>query len=381
MRVFLSILFIGLACTFSIAQNYRGEALPVAQRADPVEFSRLRFLTFAFGREGPMDAPLSTPPVMGREYFVEADVFGIESAANIRFELLGATGSTLQTLTMWKASDGATDGEFYGFVTVPRQPFRAVVTGTTKSSAAFRSVFGALLQPAANGPADQPILPPGIPADQAARIESLVDAYRQQLRSRAAQAAAEHPGGVITLAGAVVSVIAYEPLASAAGLPIGMRLRYSIRFPSRQTLTAVPEVFPVYPIAAWRGAVTMKPLTGTIAPAPQMLGAQTLQDVIVYKAGATYQSGVTYNFTMDLVPDFVFQGTQTGRFCIHEQKFTNRALWDALITSPNAVPYSISIADTETVANIPEFFSQRTFHESFSSGGAIDCGPVPNIRF
>src|SRR4026209_428448 len=128
MRVVLGILLLGTAFSFASAQNYRGEAVPVAQRSDPVEFSRLRFLTFAFGREGPMDAPLPTPPVMGREYFVEADVFGIESAANVRFELLNAAGGTLQTLTMWKASDGAADVEFYGFVTVPRQPFRAAVS-------------------------------------------------------------------------------------------------------------------------------------------------------------------------------------------------------------------------------------------------------------
>ena len=381
MRGFLGILFIGLASALPAAQNYRGEAVPVAQRADPVEFSRLRFLTFVFGREGPMDAPLSTPPVMGREYFVEADVFGIESAANIRFELLGATGGGLQTLTMWKASDGATDGEFYGFVMVPRQPFRAVVTGTTKSGAVFRSVLGTLFQPAADGPAERQVLPPGIPTDQAARLQGLIDAYRQEVRSRAAQAAADHPGGVIALAAAVVSRIAYEPLASASGAPIGMRLRYSIRFPSRQTITAVPDVFPVYPTAAWRGAVTMKPLAGTITPTPQMLGAQTLQDVVVYRADATYEAGVTYSFTVDLVPDFIFQGTQTGRFCIHEQKFTNRALWDAIIASPTPVPYSISITDTETVATIAAFFPQRTFYESFSSGGATDCGPIPNIRF
>lgn len=363
MRVLVALLFL----TAAHAQSYRGEAVPVAQRADPVEFSRLRFLTFAFGREGPMDAPLPTPPVMGREYFVEADVFGIESAANIRFELLDATGRAMQTLTMWKASDGSTDGEFYGFVAVPTQPFRVAVVGTSTGGAAFRSVLGTLFQPAANGTPEQ------LPAP--------VAAYRQQVQARAVQAAAEHPGGVITLARAVVSRIAYEPFGSASGAPIGMRLRYSIRFPSRQTITAVPHVFPVYQRTAWRGMVTMKPLAGTIVPVPQMVGVQSLQDVIVYRAAATYQAGVTYTFTVDMVPDFVFQGAQTGRFCIHEQKFTNRAVWDALIASQATIPYSVTITDTETVASIPAFFPQRTFYEGFAAGGAFDCGPVPNIRF
>jgi len=106
-----------------------------------------------------------------------------------------------------------------------------------------------------------------------------------------------------------------------------------------------------------------------------------MQDVIVYQAAATYQAGVTYTFIIDLVPDFVFQGTQSGRFCIHEQKFTNRPVWDALKASQAPVPYSITINATETVASIPAFFPQRTFYESFVAGGAFDCGPQPNIRF
>src|SRR5439155_1718163 len=345
------------------AQNYRGEAVPGVERADPVEFSRLRFLTFVFGREGPMDAPLRTPPVTGREYFVEADVFGIESAAGIRFELVDGTGHSLHTLTMWKASDGSTDGEFYGFVTVPNQAFRAAVSGTNTAGAAFRSTLDTLFQPAANGPPEQPVLPAGLSPNQSVQLQGMVAAYRQQLKAQVARASAEHPDGVITLGRAVVSRIVYEPLNSVSGTPIGVRLRYSMQFPSRQTIVAMPHVFPVYQPAAWRGVVAMKSLAGTITPAPEMVGVQSLQDVITYGVAATYQAGTTYTFTVDMVPDYVFQGTQTGRFCIHNQKVTNRAAWEAIMASQAAVPYSISISDTETSANIPAFFPQGTFYE------------------
>src|SRR5262245_26524253 len=91
------------------AQSYRGEANTIVHRADPVEFLRIRFLTFAFGREGPMDAPAPMPPVGDREYFVEADIFGIESAATIRFEIVDINGRSLQTIAMWKQSDSSTD--------------------------------------------------------------------------------------------------------------------------------------------------------------------------------------------------------------------------------------------------------------------------------
>ena len=125
----------------------------------------------------------------------------------------------------------------------------------------------------------------------------------------------------------------------------------------------------------------MKPIGGIVSPAPALPGATSMNDVIVYQGAATYESGATYNFTIDMVPDFVIQGTQSGRFCIHEQKFSNRQTWDALIAADTPVSYSVSLNETGTAATIPAFFPQRKFYESFAAAGAFDCGPVPNIRF
>src|SRR5262245_18522754 len=182
-RMCLLLSLLALVSSVARAQDYRGEAAPVVTRANPIEFSRFRFLTFVFGREGPMDTPLRAIPVAGREYFVEADVFGIESAASIRFELVDATGRSLQTLTMWKSSDGSSDGEFYGFVTVPGQPFRAVISGSSMNGAPFRFASPNLFQPAASGPPDPPLLPPGISTGEAAQLQRFVDDYRRQLQA------------------------------------------------------------------------------------------------------------------------------------------------------------------------------------------------------
>jgi hypothetical protein len=377
----VSALWLLLLLGLAPAQDYRGDAVPVAERTDPIAFYRLRFLTFAFGHEGPMEMPLSTTPVTGHEYLVEADIFGIESVATLKFELVDVTGRPLQTLHLWKSSDGASDGEFYGFVTVPQQPFRVVATGTCLNGMTFRAPLNTLFQPLPSGPPEQPVLPTGIPAADTARLQAMVTAYRQEMRVRSDRSAVEHPDGLVTLGRPIVSKIGYEPFASSAGMPIGVRLRYSIRFPTRQTISAVPHVFPTYTAWEWRGMVTMKPLGGNITPAPVMIGAQTLQDVIVYGAAATFETGKTYNFSIDLIPDYVFQGAQTGRFCIHEQKFTNREAWNALIDNTSAIPYSISIADTQTSARIPSFYPQATFYQGFKATGAFDCGPVPNSRF
>jgi hypothetical protein len=361
-----------------LAQSYRGEAVPVIERVDPVELSRMRFLTFVFGHEGPMDTPLTTPPVAGREYFAEADVFGIETAANIQFELVDASGRPLQTLTMWKSSDASDDGEFYGFIAVPAQPFRVAINGSNASGSRFRFVLGDLFRPVASGPSEQPQLPPGIPASTSAQLSGMIESYRQEMHQRAAKAAMDYPDGVIPLPRALMSKISYEPLQSP---PIGLRLRYTLQVPRRMTLSAVPHVFPAYPNFEWRGVVTMNPIAGSITPLPAMVGAQSMRDVLVYQGGATYDPGITYAFVVDFVPDYVIQGTQSGRFCLYEQKFTNRAVWESLVASPNAIPYSISNSDTGTAATIPAFLPQRTFYESFKTAGAVDCGPQPNSRF
>jgi hypothetical protein len=362
------------------AQDYRGEAVPIVEAPAAAELSRFRLLTFTFGREGPMDMPLRSTPVSGREYFVEADVFGIESVATIRFELVDPTGRTLQRLTMWKASDGARDGEFYGFVVVPAQPFRAAAIGTTTTGTPFRSVLADLVSPAASSPAEDAVGIPGLSADQRRQLDSIVAAYRETLRTRAAEAASTYADGVISLSRPVVSPIAYEPFTASSGAPIGVRLRYTIRFAARQTIAAVPSVSPVYQSAAWRGMLRMKPLAGTVTPTPQLAGATSVQDVIRYRANATYEAGVTYTFTVDMVPDYVIQG-ESGRFCLYLQPVSPRSVFDAIVASQTPVPYSIVITDTGTAATIPAFHPQRVFYESFVQAGATDCGPTPRTRF
>jgi len=161
-----------------------------------------------------------------------------------------------------------------------------------------------------------------------------------------------------------------------------MRLRYSIRFDADAVVVAVPNVFPAYQATDWRGLVTMKPLGGTINPLPTLFGATSLTDVIVYRGGAQYKAGTTYTFSIDLIPDYVFQGAVSGRFCLHDQKFaSNPARWNALITSTAPVRYSMAISDLDYAADIPLFYPQSLLRANFLAVGAFDCGPVPNIRF
>jgi len=366
-------------------QDYRGEVIPSTPAraiASDVAFSRFRFHSFAFGREGPTYAPLRAAPVQGRRYFVEADVFGIEGVADVRFELTDVSGRLLQTLILWKATDSATDGEFHGFAVVPNQTFRLAAAGKLRNGAPYRANLQGMTQPRANGPEDQLVLPSGFSPDQTGRVRQFIAAFEQEMNERSAQAAREHPDGVIPLSRAEVSRIAYEPLLAPTGSAMGMRLRYGVRFATDATVAAVPHVFPVYAATEWRGVVGMKSLGGTITPVPGLPGATSVNDVLLYGGRAQYRAGTTYSFVIDLVPDYVFQGTISGKFCLHEQKYsTNPGPWNALMASNTPVPYTVTVADLDYSGRVPLFFPQSALRASFLAAGALDCGPVPNIRF
>jgi hypothetical protein len=102
----------------------------------------------------------------------------------------------------------------------------------------------------------------------------------------------------------------------------------------------------------------------------------------VYGVAATYRKGVTYEFTVDMAPDYVMQGELSGKFCLYEQKFAyNRARWNALIADRAPVPYNISLFALDYHASVPVFYSQRALREGLLKSGAVDCGASPNVRF
>lgn len=366
------------------AQDFRGEITPRAARGTPtaISFGRLRFRTLALGREGPGYFPLRSVAVQGHEYMADARIDGIEGVASIRFELIDAAGRALQPLTLWKQSDASDSGAFLGLVTIPRQPFRMAAAGTDRRGLAFRVVSRDVIQPPASGVDEPGLIPPGFPAVEQSKLQQFIDSARRERSARMARAATEHPGGVITLGGSAISRIAYEPFVSPAGAPLGVRLRYSLRFDTDSTIAAIPHVFPVYKQDEWRGLVTMKGLRGTISPAPGMPGATSLNDVIVYNSPALYHAGVTYTFSIDLIPDYVFQGTLSGRYCVHDQKFAARpGPWNALLASSEAPPYSVSWNDLGSITEIPAYYPQSMLRANFIAAGATGCGPNANIRF
>ena len=370
----------------ALAQGYHGTVRPVhtSRPSSQIEFSEFRFNSLVYAHEGPDYFPIKTQPVMGREYVVDADIFAIEEVASIRFELTDELGRPVQTLILWKASDAADSGQFDGLVTVPTHPFRCVVSGTDRRGVAFRRSYQRLFRPVASSAPE----PDPIPASMndpsiVDRLRQLVEQQRETTRARSEEARRANPGGVINLARVQFQGMTYEPFVSPNGNVLGVRLHYSI-LPSVDAMIAVmPHVFPWYETPDWRSVVGMKPIQGSISPQPEAEGVASISDVILYSGRARYRAGVTYSITVDLVPDYVIQGVQSGAFCVYEGKFSGRARanWEAIRASGAAGKYPVSISDVDFSGEIPMFYSQRTFYEGFGREGARDCGPQPTNRF
>ena len=377
-------LLLAVATLPTVAQNYQGAVVPrdsTPRSAKAIDFFVLEFQSQAWGREGPSLIAIETPPVKGREYFVEAEVSGIDAIASLRFDLTDEAGGSVTTPAMWKADDSESEGDFYGLVTVPSHPFRFVVSGSDRQGTPFRRAFPEVFRPVDTSE-ERPLLPAGLDASQAARIQKFVDKMGQAMKARSTQAARDHPGGLIALMRSSLLGMTFEPFNSSDGNPLGRRLRYRIRFAADSLINAVPRVSPLYSERDWRGVVQLKPLQGNITPPPEFLGASSLADAIVAHAPASYSAGITYSFTVDMVPDYVIQGVRSGRFCLYERKFERRRdRWDAIRADTVPVSYSVAIRDLDYDADVPSFFPQGTFYESFVREGATDCGPMPNNRF
>ena len=382
-RTELALLLV-IATLPAAAQDFRGSVVPrntTPRSAKAIDFFALRFQSLTLGHEGPNYFGIEHPPVKGREYLVGAVVSGIDAIASLRFDLTDEIGSSVQPLVMWKADDSESDGRFYGFVSVPSHPFRFIVSGSDRHGTSFRRALPEVIRPV-DSAQERPLLPPGLEASLAARIQERVEEHGRTLKARSAQAARVHPNGLIVLARSSVLEMTYEPFHSSDGNPLGLRLRYRIRFAADALISAVPRVSPLYSERDWRGVVDMKPLQGDITPAPEFRGSSSLTNLIMNRGRASYRAGVTYSFTVDMVPGYVIQGVRSGRFCLYERKFErNWNRWAAIRAGTAPLPYSVSMRDLHYDAEVPSFFPQGTFYESFVRAGAADCGPMPNNRF
>lgn len=352
--------------------------------APRISFLSVDFQELRYGHEGPSYFPIKGEPSAGAQQLAEVSLYGQESIAAVKFEMLDEGGNVIQTLHPLKMDNSPENGEYLGLVDVPQQPFRIATGGQDLNGGAFHKVHARLFRPTGR-PLPALALPPGLPAANAQQIQAMVDAYEQQMKSRLEEAKRAYPDGLIPVTRTGVQRVTYEPFVSQSGNVLGMRIRYDVQFSTDGVYRVYPHVFPVYAAFRWRGEVTMKVQDESIDPPPEALPGSDARTLLRYSVPARYKGGVVYHVTADLVPDYVIYNTDRTRACIYNYKFqpipARAATWEAIKASDAPAKYRVDLEGADFQGETDPFFPQRTFYENFLREGAPDCGPTPNTHF
>ena len=126
-----------------------------------------------------------------------------------------------------------------------------------------------------------------------------------------------------------------EPFRSPAGNLLGLRVHYSVRFPSSDRYSPGPRLLTVdESIREFRG---MTILNSTVEPRPRALSNSPLP--VPY---GRYQAGVTYHFTFETVPFYLIPSRDRSGFCM---SFSN-ANEEQLAQSEREEKFLISVSGT-----------------------------------
>jgi hypothetical protein len=298
----------------TIASTFRvGNAQPVQRLASsPRGAADIRLRRFDFqqpyvGREGPALWNLDGEPSRGVRYVVAAKFSGEEAIATAAFRAVDERGTLMQSIPMVRRPNASGASELYGLMVVPDRPFRIAITGETVDGAPYQRTYARLFRPTQRLPAG-PRLPSDIPPDMVERMTQMANDSLRQVVDSLETEIAKQPDGVVAFPRTVISNVAYAPLFSAAGHPIGLRVTYDATFFSDGYYNPALRVLPTYERDDLRGLIDMHVVEGSIDPLPAVAGTPQQQpNILAYGAGYRYTANTTYHFTADLVPDFIIQ--------------------------------------------------------------------------
>src|SRR5262249_2482068 len=134
-----------------------------------------------------------------------------------------------------------------------------------------------------------------------------------------------------------VSNVTDEPLLTPSGHPIGIRMRYSVRFPEERYYSPAPFLTSSDERLQARA---MRNVRAEIPPRPEKMRPDPS------RAGtyAQYKSNVTYSFVIDLVPAFVIQSLDKTRSCILFSVPADKA---AIVADERRIPFAVHIDGTD----------------------------------
>lgn len=253
----------------------------------------------------------------------------------------------------------------YGFTIViesPDKPFRIMASGVDQNNRGFRRIFKWLIVPKASETE-------AVVTENTPRVT-----YSNPSLGEIARLAVAGEQKVVR---AEVTGWEDRQLLSDKGNQIGIQLAYSIRFPVDGSYSPLPHLYPERIGQGYTGALTMRIQKGTVSPDPEGLKDP---NQLVFGARATYKSGITYRFVIDLVPIYLSYNYQTKSWCLQDKPYQQpgiRERFEREVSSENKYRYRISISGTELEGRQPTLteyvYKPSIWHRSYVSEQIPTC--------
>src|ERR1051326_1710889 len=251
----------------ALAQPRALHNISPARAAREISILRLDWQDLKNGHEGPSYFSVKRAPFRSQREIAEVSLFGQEAIGAVRFELVDESGRAIAIVPAMRTGSGMDADGYLLKIDVPGVPFRVRIRGTDLHGQTFEHTYKRLFTPMEGVPAAP------IPPELLARFQD----------------------GDLRMGRASISAATYEPLLSPNGNPLGMRVRFVVRFDAPGYYDVAPHVFPVYQEIRWRGEIGMRALQPASGP-------------------VQYQANTEYPMTFDMVPAYVNRSPANGGY-------------------------------------------------------------------
>jgi hypothetical protein len=359
---------------------------PVKDVTNAPRMEEIEFVGFEFQRPQPAHGgvflfQIQGEPGAGVRYPVEANIGGEEAIATASFDVVAEDGTILQPLLIARGDRGG-HTQFIGMMTVPSQPFRILLTGQGIDGTRFELLYRQLFRPGKGSleiPADAPV-----PLEFGGQ-RRLMDEEAKRLIVEAERNAATNAVVPLVMPRAVVSKVMYEPLRSAAGRPIGVRVTYDVEFSHGGEYNPQVNVYAGNPEDGILG--TMRVVNSSLEPVPrlahspgELAGSNHRESVLAYGADFLYEARTNYHFSADLVPGFISPGNSGRPVCIWREGFRTARdpeKWFASVLSREQPgTYRVTIGNNMFEGRIENAAGEGTLYRSFVAEGTQDCPQI-----
>jgi hypothetical protein len=332
-----------------------------------------------FGRAGVFSMDRYQPVRGARQHAqIHTSSYNIDT---IEFRLIDEQGELIAPIK-FRQSDYSIPYNFTLLLDTPDRPFRVAARGRDTSGKSFQRVIGWLIRPQAS---EAPIA--GAIAGSNPRTEGAQAQEENQAQGWAPQEWNQNVvEGEYKVIRAQILSWSDEPLLSEKGNPIGIRLKYSIRFPVDGSYSPFPSLYPDRASRGFTGALGMRVHKGFVEPEPD--GAQKSSQWLFGGRG-TFKAGVAYNFSVDLLPTYIFFNEQKGSFCMQTKPYIQsggsagpaghpglRERFEREVMSDTKIRYRISISgiDLDGQPVLTErAYAPNSWYQSYRREGAVDC--------